>query len=284
MSSTSATQETEKQHRVTCPARTCRKLLLKNGNAKCRSNHETSLVALQATRLITGETTHEDFMKELRSHLRFSELPPAHKRVREIMGNNFIALHEVVTMQPTELETYLSMLPIPFSLETLEETKDTHWLVPLLPWDSKTLSLDIDLNTPFFNALCSCHEEWRQCEVKQQQSPLPQWMLIAKEDVSVNRVGNLSISYSVERNSFIPAAAQFVYAHYIILIKREVSLIHEDSIWCKPLMRSNDWNEFPILSPMNPATTKESYLKLISYPSSNTVEARVRTARYPSYN
>lgn len=137
MSSASATLEIQKEHQVRCPSSKCRRLLLKGGKVKCRSDHETSLAELQAIRLLRGETTHREFLNELDSQIPYDELPPAHEPIQDIMGDNFIALHEIMgfdkAVSRLSLEKYLSMIRVPFSLETLKETRDTHWLIPFIP-------------------------------------------------------------------------------------------------------------------------------------------------------
>lgn len=290
MPSASATHE---KTEVRCPKKhgrtKCNKVILKDGAFLCdRCDKETSLVELQAMRLLNGETTHAQFMRELEEELPLDQDPPAHDRAREIMGDNFVSIIEASAVSYTRspnFDEYLELLPIPFSDELLESVAETHALIPIIQNPSFP-------GLPFLHGLCPCHDQWRNCKVAKEKLTPQRWLLIHLNPMNTlfsvqgwheqNGAGLMASEKSGKSDEYVPTAAELVYLEYMLRRTRDKGLVPRiENLWCRPLISNvgdfleNNY-EYPMLT-----QCENNQVALTVAPPSFRGRARLITARHP---
>ena len=297
MSSTPATQETKTEEQlveIRCNdpllegGRQCTKLVLKNGEIICTSNRckqPHSLATLYVANLLRGGTDYEEFMRAIRQQLTHFDYrhnnSPAHERVREIMGDNFISLPEMFSnfgqISLAETQTYLELLSIPFSEETLQEFSTTHWLLPIIPWSVSAtdeyghaprrgyrLEEMLEYGSPTHKAICSCHRDWRHSLTKNSilNTGMPgrryrgRWLLVEKNPQiycshKKLRSPQAYSHYGHGINLRVLDAPTIVYADAAVREVRNTRLLQELRVWAKPVVArkgSTEIAELPALS------------------------------------
>lgn len=309
MSSTPATQESqpdqEKQGvKTKCPqqivdyfatdiqllsgrgSHVCGKTILINGLFKCdRCHGETSLAQLQAMRLLNGDTTHAQFMRELQKKLPLDQDPPAHDRAKEIMGDNFISVMEAIAtfdMRGARLDEYLELLPIPFSDELLESVAKTHNLIPIIQTGHRP-----SFKLTALTSLCYCHDQWKDCSVAREEIRSGRWVLIRRNHErkpflehdwhEQNGAKLISSEKSGRGDEYVPTAGVLAYLEQVLQHTRGNDLIpdiEKVKIWCRPLE-----TEYPMF-----ARCEKNRVALTIAPPSFRGEGFLITARGPDLN
>lgn len=244
----------------------CDKTILIDGKMKCdRCYNETSLAQLQAMRLLNGETTHKDYMQELGQILRKSreEEPPGHRFAREIMGENFISLPEALRAfwERSEFypDEYLKLLRIPFSRETLEDVRNTHWLMPIVPWliseqsafnnfweiREKYSLKEMAYGGRYKKGLCQCHHDWKDSATGDVLLLTGKWILLEK-----NNPGHLSRLNSQWRKlqdsaKGLANVSEILYADNLLRKTKRGSIVNSrfHRIWARPIVNLSNVGE-----------------------------------------
>lgn len=245
----------------------CGKTILIDDKVRCsRCNNETSIAQLQAMRLLNGETTHAQFMRELEKQLPLDQDPPAHDRAREIMGENFISRIEairafnLISNGRSHFGEYLELLSIPFSDELLKSVAQTHVLIPIIQTQLKYQPYFKLASLINFN-LCYCHKQWRSCSIANEGTKSGRWVLIQKnprEELFSARDwfenGEMKFMNIRRDADYVPTAGELVYLDQILQRTRDKGLISTTGInvWCRPISGMPDIytteHEYPMLA------------------------------------
>lgn len=149
----------------------------------------------------------------------FTSLNPQWLRAREIMGNNFFGLEEAMShfhIIPSK-EQMTAFIKIPFSEAELEECKDTHILVAVLP-----LSI-LEIRGKVKRGLF-CDEPWLKKQAFANDRSEMGWRLVSKTPVENSMSKNWDEQRAlISKDDEIPTAQVLVYtiiAYYLISGKR----------------------------------------------------------------
>jgi hypothetical protein len=149
------------------------------------------------------------------------EATVSQKLAREIMGNNFFGIEEVIKhfgVNPTK-EQIDSLAEIPFSEKTLEECKETHILVAVFPLSIITIRAKVERKL-FYNH----GDAWYNEQAFAKNEGKICWQLIRKTPVpnSISKTWTDQQALLVE-NEETPTAQVMVYAiigHFIVTGER----------------------------------------------------------------
>lgn len=166
-----------------------------------------------------------------------------------IMGQNIIGCNEILTNKT--LKSFIQIkskslnFPIPYSIETLEKFKDTHFLILIIPdyIDGSPLKFIHFRNLygidPSISEPCFYNQDWYLNEKFYLNTNLElSWKLISKDlnDVTKSLLPN---EQSMKDNNVLPALF-YTYIFFIYYSIKKLPLWEFDYIWTSDFDSNND--------------------------------------------
>lgn len=160
-----------------------------------------------------------------------------------IMGQNFIGVSEIASMEKPFLQIPTKVPTIPFTIESLYEKKDDYFLilgVSKLSDGSETTirnMRNIFGKDPVVMEPCFYNQDWYDKEEFIDISMKDEWVLIRKNVFENSRA--VQPDALIQKYSF-PSAIKCTYAFFVTWLSKGIKLWYHDFIWCSDVDHNGD--------------------------------------------